>query len=85
MTVVPNPRCFGVVEALAEAEPPFPVAAVGNDWFGSALLQFIAQFVAVVGLVAEQVVGWFNSINEAFCDRAIVRLTPRQHKCDEAL
>jgi hypothetical protein len=56
---------------------------VGNDWFGSTLLQFIAQFVAVVGLVAEPAFGWLNSIDEAFCDRALVRLTPGQHERDE--
>jgi hypothetical protein len=66
------------LEALAEAEPPLAVAAVGNDWFGSTLLQFIAQFVAVVRLVAEQAFGWVNSIDKAFCDRAIVRLTAGQ-------
>jgi len=42
------------VEALAEAEPRLPVAAVGNDWFGFTLRQFIARLVAVVGLVAAQ-------------------------------
>jgi hypothetical protein len=47
-------------------------AAVGNNWFGSVLLRFIAQFVAVVGLAAKQVFGWFNSIHEALCDWAIV-------------
>jgi hypothetical protein len=41
------------VETLAEAERLFPVAAIWNDRLGSALVQFLAQFGAVVCLVAK--------------------------------
>ena len=41
------------VETLAEAERLLPVASVGNNRFGSTLIQFLTQFGAVVGLVAE--------------------------------
>src|SRR5579859_7591104 len=39
-----------LVEALAEAERLLSVAAVGNDRFGSTLIELVAQFSAVVGL-----------------------------------
>jgi N-formylglutamate amidohydrolase len=42
-------RCASeAVEALAEAERLFAVAAVWNDRLGSAIIQFLAQFGAVV-------------------------------------
>jgi hypothetical protein len=40
-------------QTLAEAERLFPVTAIGNDRLGSALVEVIAQFGAVIGLVAE--------------------------------
>ena len=42
-----------LVETLAEAERLLPVAAVGNDGLGSALIQFLAQLSTVIGPVAK--------------------------------
>jgi hypothetical protein len=42
-----------LVEAFAEGERALPIDAVGNDWLGSTLIQFVAQFIVVVGLVAD--------------------------------
>ena len=72
------------VEALGEAESPLPVATVGNDWYGAALFQFLAQFFAVVGLVTKHPFGGFGSVDEPFGDQAIVRLTTRQQDGDQA-
>ena len=73
-----------LVEAFAEAERLRPVAAVGNDGFGSALVQLLAQFGAVVGLVAEHAFRWLGSANEALCDRTIVCFASGQQDGDEA-
>jgi hypothetical protein len=43
------------IETFVEAERLLSAAAIGNDRLGSALIQFLAQLSAVVGLVAEQV------------------------------
>src|SRR5262245_59703617 len=66
------------VEALAEVGPLFVVAAVGNDWFGSTLPQFIAQFVTVVRLVTDQAFGWFNLRS---CD-AVMAILRRRDQTD---
>ena len=42
-----------LVETLAEAERLLPIAFVGDDGLGSALVQLLSQFGAVVGFVAE--------------------------------
>ena len=73
-----------LVEALVEAEWLFPVAAVRNDWLGSALVQFVAQFSAVVGLVAKHALRWLHSADEARRDRAIVCFAASQQNGDEA-
>src|SRR5258707_1727775 len=73
-----------LVEALAEAERLLPVAAVGNDRRGSALVQFVAQFSAVVGLVAEHALRWLHSADDALRDRAIVCFASSQQNGDEA-
>ena len=72
------------VETLAEAERLLPVAAVGNDRLGSALVQFVAQFSAVVSLVAEHAFRWLHSADEALRDRAIVCFASGQQNGDEA-
>jgi hypothetical protein len=46
-------------------------------------MQFVAQFIAVVGLIAEHAFGWFNSVDEAFGDWAIVCLTAGQEDGNE--
>src|SRR6187431_3364622 len=69
---------------LAEAERAFPVAAIGNDWLGSTLIQLFAQFVAVIGLVAKHALRWFNSVDETCRDRAVVCLTAGQQDGYEA-
>ena len=59
-------------------------SAVGNDGLGSPLIQFVAQFVAVVGLIAEHAFGWLNSVDEPLSNGAVVRLTASQQDGDEA-
>ena len=58
-----------LVEALAEAERLLSVAAVRNDQFGSTLIELVAQFSAVVGLVAEHAFRWLHSADEALRGR----------------
>jgi len=43
-----------LVETIVEAERLLSVAAVGNDWLSTALVQRLAQLSTVVGFVAEQ-------------------------------
>ncbi len=66
------------VEALVEAEGLFPVAAVGNDGLGSALMQLFARLGAVIGLVAEHVLRWLHSADQTPCDRAVMDFTASQ-------
>jgi hypothetical protein len=73
-----------LVETLAEAERLLPVAAVWNDRLGSALIQFLAQFGAVVCLVAKHAFRRLYSADQALCDRAVVRFTSGQQDGDEA-
>ena len=47
-------------------------------------MQFVAQFVAVIGLIAKHVFGWFNPVDEALRQRAIMRLTPSQQEGNQA-
>jgi hypothetical protein len=42
-----------LVEALVEGERLFPIAVIWNDRLGAAFVQFLAQFGAVIGRVAE--------------------------------
>jgi hypothetical protein len=72
------------VEALAKGERLFAVAAIGNDWLGSLLVQLLAQFSAVVSFVAEQAFGWLGSADEPFGDRAVVGFTAGQQNGDQA-
>ena len=44
-----------LVEAIVEAERLLPVAFVRNDRLATTLMEFAAQFGAVIGLVAEHV------------------------------
>ena len=67
-----------LIETLAEAERAEPVTAIGNDRLGSAFVELLAQFGAVIGPVTEQAFRCFDSIDEALSDRAIVRLTAGQ-------
>jgi hypothetical protein len=67
-----------LVEPFTEAERLLPVAAVGNDRLGSSLIQFIPQILTVVGLIADQTFRALNSVDEAFRDGAIMRLTAGQ-------
>ena len=72
------------VETPVEAERLLSVSLVGNDWFGSAVPQRLAQFRAVVGLVADQAFGRLASAYEPLCNGAIVRLTAGQEDGEEA-
>src|SRR4029079_5580652 len=72
------------VEALAEAERLLPVASVGNDRLGPALVQFFAQLDAVISLFAEHRLGRLPSADQAFRHRAIMRFACRQQNGDQA-
>jgi hypothetical protein len=67
-----------LAEALAEGERLFPVAAVWNDRIGSALIQLLAQFGAIVSLVANHAFRWLHPADQALRDRAIMRFAARQ-------
>jgi hypothetical protein len=66
------------METFVEAERLFSVAAIGNDRFGSALVQLLAQLGAIVGLVADQAFGRLRSADQALCDGTVVRFTSGQ-------
>jgi hypothetical protein len=72
-----------LVEVFAEGEWALPAGAVGNDGLGSTPIQFFAQFVAVICLIAEQTFGWLDSVDEPSGNGAIVRLTAGQQDRDE--
>src|SRR6185369_1417942 len=65
-----------LVKALAEAERLFPVAAIGNDRLGSALIEVSAQFGAVVGLVAEHLFRRLHPADQTLRDRTIGCASP---------
>src|SRR5262249_33300190 len=73
-----------LVETLAEAERLVPVAAIWNVRLGSALIQFLAQFGAVVSLVAEQPFRRLHSADQALRDRAIMRFAAGQQDGNKA-
>jgi hypothetical protein len=63
------------VERFAEAKRLLPVAAVWNGRPGSAFIQFLAQFGAVVNLVAKHTLRGLYPPDQACCGRAVVRFT----------
>src|SRR5437764_14665696 len=67
-----------LVEAPAEGERLFPVAAVWNDRIGSALIQLRAQFGAIVSLVANDAFRWLHPADQALRNRAIMRFASSQ-------
>jgi len=60
------------------------IAAIWNDRLGSALIGILAQFGAVVSLIAEQALRPLDPADQAFCDRAVGRLTSGQRNGDPA-
>jgi hypothetical protein len=72
------------VEALAKAERLFAVAAIGNDWLGSSRVQLLAQFAAVVSLVAEHSFGWLGAADKPFGDWTVVGFTSGQQNSNQA-
>ena len=62
----------------------FSIRAVGDDRLGPALIQFVAQLGAIVGLIAEHPLGWLHSADEALRDRAVVCLASGQQDGKEA-
>src|SRR6266508_6318494 len=62
-----------LVETLAEVERLLPIAAVWDDRLGSALIQFLAQFIAVVFVFAQQPFRRLHSADQTLRDRAIMR------------
>ena len=60
------------------------VWAVWNDRFGSVAFEFLAQFVAVISHVAEQMLWRVYPADQTLGERKVVRLTPSQHNCDQA-
>ena len=73
-----------LVEAFAEAERLLPVAAVRDDGLGCAFVQLLAQFGAVIGLVAEHAFRRLHAADQALSNRAVVGLASGQQDCDEA-
>src|SRR5262249_494680 len=73
-----------VVGGVGESERLLPVAFVGNDGLGSALIQLLSQFGAVVGFVAEHAFRRLGSADQALGYRAIVRFTASQQDGDQA-
>jgi hypothetical protein len=74
--VLDAPSFFG--EAPVEAEWLLSVAAVGNDWLGSAILQPQTHLGAVGGLVADQAFRCFACGDEPLRDRAVMRFAAGQ-------
>ena len=72
------------VETLAEAERLLPIAAIGNDRFGSTLIQFLTQFSAITGLVAAHAFRRLHSADQSLRDRTIVCFASGQQDGDEA-
>ena len=46
--------------------------------------EFLAQFVAVISHVAEQMLWRVYPADQTLGERKVVRLTPSQHNCDQA-
>jgi hypothetical protein len=67
-----------LLDTLAKAEQLFPIAAIWNDWLGSALVQVLAELGAIVGLVAEHPVSTASLCEQALYIRAIVCFTSDQ-------
>lgn len=63
---------------LVEAEGPFAVGGIGNDRLGAALGQPLSQLGAVVGLVAEKLLGGLCPSDQAWGRWTIVRLAAGQ-------
>lgn len=63
---------------FVEAEWLLAVALVGDDGRDAAVFQFVAQLLAVVGLVAQEFFCIFASVDQALADRAVMRLTAAQ-------
>ena len=61
-----------------EAEGLFTVDLVGNDGLGATVFEPLPQRSAVVGLIAEKLLGRFGSADDAFSQRTIVRLAATQ-------
>jgi hypothetical protein len=72
------------IEAFAEVERLLAIAAVWNDRFGPAPMQFSAQLGAVVNLIAEHVFRRLHSAEKTLSDRAVVRFASGQQDGDEA-
>ena len=73
-----------LVEALVEAKRVLSVGVVWNDRVDSALVDFLAQSIAVISRVAEHMVGWRHSADQALGNRVVVRLTAGQQNGEEA-
>jgi hypothetical protein len=72
------PRARGTPEGPIQAQRLLSVAAVGNDWLGSAILQPQRQLGAVGGLVADQAFRCFAYGDEPLRDRAVRRFAAGQ-------
>ena len=72
-----NKMAFSI-EAFAEAERLLAIAAVWNDRFGPAPMQFSAQLGAVISLITEHVFRRLYSAEKTLSDRAVVRFASGQ-------
>ena len=69
-----------LVGFLVEAEGLLAVRPVGNDGFGAAAGQPLPQLCAVVGLVAQKLLGRLGATDQAPGRRTVVRLTAAQEE-----
>jgi hypothetical protein len=67
-----------LVGLSVEAEGLLTIGFVGNDGFGAALAQPVAQIGAVVSSIAEKLLGRPGAADQPFCRRAIMRLAAGQ-------
>jgi hypothetical protein len=61
-----------------EAERLLAIGFVGNDGFGAAILQPVAQLGAVISPVSEQLPGGLAAADQPFGGRTIMRLAAGQ-------
>jgi hypothetical protein len=66
------------VGRAVEAERLLAVGLVGNDGFGAAIVQPVAQISTVISSVTEQLPGYPGAADQALGGRAIVRLAAGQ-------
>ena len=65
---------------FVEPEGQFAGRGVGDDGLGAPILQPLAQLCAIVGLVAEQPLGWLGTTDQSRGRRTIMGLATGQQE-----